>query len=148
MILWTRKPTEDTPIALRYFSIAIGVAIVHFLSGVDILVDQHALSTTPLSFMSFLIGDHLIVAAALMVTALMAVVPFLAPKPTHLLFMIMVCPQQFILLSHFISVAIALISGQYPDGYTPAGGTYFIFADQAWLLMIVILHTLEYIETL
>ena len=75
--------------------------------------------------MSFLLGSHYAVAIILIVTALMAVVPFLLAKPTHLLFMAMVAPQQMILLSHFVSVAIALISGHYPDGYVPAGGGVF-----------------------
>lgn len=149
MILWKAKTAEPASLNLRYFSIAIGAAAVHFLSGLDILVgDGSVLATTPLFFMSFLLGSHYAVAAILIFTALMAVVPFLMTKPTHLLFMAMVAPQQMLLLSHFVSVAIALISGHYPDGYVPAGGAYFIFADQAWLLMIVALHTAEYIEAL
>ena len=31
---------------------------------------------------------------------------------------------------------------------SPSGGSAFIFADQIWLLMVVIVHTLEYIEAL
>jgi hypothetical protein len=41
-----------------------------------------------------------------------------------------------------------VIAGHYPDGYVPAGGSFFIFAGQAWLLMIVMFHTAEYIESL
>ena len=41
-------------LVLRYFSIAIGVSIVHFLSGIDILISENAavLQTTPLAFLN------------------------------------------------------------------------------------------------
>jgi hypothetical protein len=78
----------------------------------------------------------------------MAVAPFLRRPPTRSFFMAMVAPQQALLLSHLVSVMFAVITGRYPDGYAPAGGSFFIFADQSWLLMIVIFHTAEYIESL
>lgn len=62
--------------------------------------------------------------------------------------MLLILPQQCLLLLHFVSAATAILSGQYHDGYVPNGGAAFIFADQIWLLMVVIVHTLEYIEAL
>ena len=41
-----------------------------------------------------------------------------------------------------------IISGHYHDGYVPDGGSAFIFADQIWLLMVVVVHTFEYVEAL
>ena len=49
---------------------------------------------------------------------------------------------------HFVSAVLATMAGHYHDGYVPSGGTAFIFADQIWLLMVVVVHTLEYIEAL
>jgi hypothetical protein len=44
--------------------------------------------------------------------------------------------------------SVSIMTGHYHDGYVPNGGSAFIFADQIWLLMVVIVHTLEYIEAL
>jgi hypothetical protein len=49
---------------------------------------------------------------------------------------------------HFVSAVTTIVSGQYPDGYIPAGGSAFILADQIWLLTIVAAHTFEYVESL
>ena len=49
---------------------------------------------------------------------------------------------------HFVSAGVSIMAGHYHDGYVPNGGSAFIFADQIWLLMVVIVHTLEYIEAL
>ena len=57
-------------------------------------------------------------------------------------------PQQILLLAHFASAFLAIMFGQYPDGYTRDGGSAFIFVDQVWLLMVVVLHTFECIEAL
>ena len=57
-------------------------------------------------------------------------------------------PQQCLLLMHFVSAVMSIMAGHYHDGYAPNGGSAFIFADQIWLLMVVVVHTLEYIEAL
>jgi hypothetical protein len=43
---------------------------------------------------------------------------------------------------------VTIVSGQYPDGYIPVGGSAFILTDQIWLLAIVVAHTFEYVESL
>jgi hypothetical protein len=74
--------------------------------------------------------------------------PYLMLQPRRIWFMLLILPQQCLLLMHFVSAAIAIISGHYHDGYVPDGGSAFIFADQIWLLMVVVVHTFEYIEAL
>ena len=69
-------------------------------------------------------------------------------KPPHGVFMALLLPQQCLLLMHFVSAVTTIVSGQYPDGYIPAGGSAFILADQIWLLTIVAAHTFEYVESL
>lgn len=136
---------------LRCFSIALGVAIVHLLSGIDIFVGRgmaHVVSTTPLAYLHHLVGHPYYVAVILIGTALLAVVPFAVSKPSHLFFMLMIGPQQLLLLTHLVSAVTAIATGTYPDGYAPAGGSMFIFADQSWLLMVIVLHSLEYLVTL
>ena len=77
----------------------------------------------------------------------MAVIPFMWPTANRWAFMVLLAPQQILLLSHLMSIEMALFSGHYADGYIPKGGAYFIFADQIWLLMVIAFHTLEYAET-
>jgi hypothetical protein len=143
------EPEETTGINLRFFSIAIGVAIVHFFSGVVILINAEALHTTPLSLLAQLLSERsLAISVVLIVTSVSAVLPFVLNTKNHWLFVLLVAPQQILLLAHFMSAFLAIMSGQYPDGYAPNGGSAFIFVDQAWLLMVVVLHTFEYIEAL
>ena len=143
------EPEETTGINLRFFSIAIGVAIVHFSSGVIILINAKALHTTPLSLLAQVLSEKSwAISFVLIATSILAVLPFVLKTKSHWLFVILVASQQILLLAHFMSAFLAIMSGQYPDGYAPDGGSAFIFVDQAWLLMIVVLHTFEYIEAL
>ena len=140
-------------------TIAIGVAIVHFFTGLDILFGGGAavLITTPLAFFSKLFDSLIPPVAAIshanmmamvfIIAALMAVISFLRLAASPWLFMLLLAPQQLLLLSHLMSIQAALFAGQYADGYVPKGGSFFIFADQIWLLMIILIHTREYVKT-
>jgi hypothetical protein len=82
----------------------------------------------------------------LIMTAVLAIIPYLMREPRRRSLLIL--PQQCLLLMHFVSAGVAIMDGHYHDGYVPNGGSAFIFADQIWLLMVVVVHTLEYIEVL
>ena len=84
----------------------------------------------------------------LIATSILAALPFVLKPKNHFVFIFLLAPQQVLLLAHFTSAFLAIMFGQYPDGYTPDGGSAFIFVDQVWLLMVVVLHTFEYIEAL
>jgi hypothetical protein len=138
-----------TDVALRFFSIAVGVAAVHFCSGVVILINAKALHTTPLSLLAHVLSERSWATSfVLIVTSILAVLPFVLKTKNHLVFVLLIAPQQILLLVHFMSAFLAIMFGQYPDGYAPDGGSAFIFVDQVWLLMVVVLHTFEYIEAL
>jgi hypothetical protein len=143
------QPEETTDVTLRFFSIAIGVAIVHFSSGVVILINAKALHTTPLSLLAHVLSERSwAISFVLMATSILAALPFILRTKNHLVFMLLIAPQQILLMAHFTSAFLAIMLGQYPDGYAPDGGAAFIFVDQMWLLMVVVLHTFEYIEAL
>ena len=143
------QPEEATKVTPRFFSIAVGVAAVHFLSGIVILINAKALHTTPLSLLSYVLSERpWAISFVLIATSILAVLPFVLKPQNHLVFMLLVAPQQILLVAHFASAFLAIMFGQYPDGYTPDGGSAFIFVDQVWLLMVVVLHTFEYIEAL
>jgi hypothetical protein len=52
------QPEETTDVTLRFFSIAIGVAIVHFSSGVVILINAKAFHATCLCWLMFYRKGH------------------------------------------------------------------------------------------
>jgi hypothetical protein len=132
----------------RRFVVPLAVATAHAISGVAILTGAHsAMHTTPLYILGLLVND-ITAALILIVTALLAVIPYLMWKPSHLVFMTLLLPQQCLLLMHFVSAVVTIVSGQYPDGYMPVGGSSFILTDQIWLLAIVGAHTFEYVESL
>ena len=143
------QPEEATEVTLRFFSIALGVATVHFFSGIVILINAKALHTTPLSLLSYVLSERpWAISFVLIATSILAALPFVLKPKNHFVFIFLLAPQQVLLLAHFTSAFLAIMFGQYPDGYTPDGGSAFIFVDQVWLLMVVVLHTFEYIEAL
>ena len=132
----------------RRHVVPLAVAAAHAISGVAILAGAHSvMQTTPLYILGLLVNDPT-AAIILIVTAVLAVIPYLMRKPPHVVFMALLLPQQCLLLMHFVSAVTTIVSGQYPDGYIPAGGAAFILADQIWLLTIVAAHTFEYVELL
>ena len=59
----------------------------------------------------------------------------------------MVVPQQVVLLVQAIGVCFAIWKGAYPDGYVPAttlsASRWFIFSDQAPLLVLCLPHAVD-----
>ena len=143
-------PTQGaTSIELRHFFVTPGVAAAHALSGAAIFAGADSvLKTTPLYILGLIVQNPINVAFILVITAVLAVIPYLMREPRRSWFMLLILPQQCLLLMHFVSAGVAIMVGHYHDGYIPAGGSAFIFADQIWLLMVVVVHTFEYIEAL
>jgi hypothetical protein len=136
-------------IELRHFFVTPGVAAAHALSGVAIFAGaESVLKTTPLYLLGLIVQNPIYVAFILIITAVLAITPYFMRKPPRSWFMLLILPQQCLLLMHFVSAGVAIMAGHYHDGYVPNGGSAFIFADQIWLLMVVVVHTLEYIEAL
>jgi hypothetical protein len=135
-------------VELRHFFVTPGVAAAHALSGVAIFAGADSvLKRTPLYLLGLIVQNAIIAAIILIVTAVLAVIPYMIREPRRSWFMLLILPQQCLLLMHFVSAGVPIMAGHYHDGYVP-GGSAFIFADQIWLLMGVIVHTLEYIEAL
>jgi hypothetical protein len=135
---------------LHHFFVTPGVASAHALSGFAILAGaESVLKTTPLYILGLIVRHPSTAAFILIVASVLAITPYLMREPRRRWFMMLVLPQQCLLLMHFVSAVIAIMVGHYHDGYVPSGGSAFIFADQIWLLMVVVVvHTLEYIEVL
>lgn len=137
------------PLELRYFSIPLGVALAHTVTAACILLGGlPTLLTTPLSTLSYLVGNPYWIAAILIATSILAAIPYFSMHGTRLRFMLLVAPQQILLLFHLIAVITAIYVGHYADGYVPVGGSFFIATDQVWLLSVILFHTLEYSEVI
>jgi hypothetical protein len=54
----------------------------------------------------------------------------------------MFAPQQVLLILQIVAISFALIFGEYPDGYRPVGGAWFILADQVWAFLLAVSHSL------
>jgi hypothetical protein len=147
----TVMPTQETTnmTELRHFFVTPGVAAAHALSGLAIFAGaESVLKTTPLYLLGLVVQNPINVAFILIIASILAIIPYCMREPRRSWFMLLILPQQCLLLMHFVSAGVSIMAGHYHDGYVPNGGSAFIFADQIWLLMVVIVHTLEYIEAL
>ena len=136
---------------LRYFTVGAAVAIIHLVTGLTLWLGNatYALHTTPINFISNIFGNSPItVGSVMIITALLALIPFLSDRPRRGALIALIFPQQILLFLHLFSIIAALISGHYPDGYVPQGGSVFIFIDQLWLLTVIFWHSMEYWATL
>lgn len=129
---------------LRFFTLAIGVAIAHFVSGILIITGGKSVAkTVPLALLGDLCDNVYVLGTSLIVASIFAVWAFLGER-SRLKTLLMLAPQQFILALSLLSAMVAIITGTYSDGYVPVGGWLFISADQIWLITMCFWHTIEY----
>jgi hypothetical protein len=136
------------PIETKILFVGLLVGIAHIISGIAVMVTPEVLSVTPLASLVHL-ADWLeytkggFVAAVLLGTGIMAVIGaqlnLALPRKVHALLFL---PQQVLLLLAVWTITIALIEGQYPDGYIPQGGAWFILTDQIWTWLLATSHTI------
>ena len=120
MALHFLRKKSDDDIDRRHV-VPLAVAAAHAISGVAILAAAHGvMQTTPLYILGLLVNDPT-AASILIVTALLAVIPYLMRKPTRFVFMTLLLPQQCLLLMHFVSAVTTIASGQYPRWLYPCG---------------------------
>jgi hypothetical protein len=125
--------------------VAMLVGLAHIVSGIAVLAAPAAMEVTHLSMITYLISlvgwGGGAVGSILIFAGFMAVVGasiIALPRVAHgLLFL----PQQILLLVQIWSIAIALNAGQYPDGYHPEGGAWFILTDQIWAFILAVTHS-------
>jgi hypothetical protein len=94
------QPANNT-IELRHFFVTPGVAAAHALSGVAIFAGADSvLKTTPLYILGLIVHNPIDVAFILVITAVLAVIPYLMLQPRRIWFMLLILPQQCLLLMH------------------------------------------------
>lgn len=139
-----------TPVNLRFFTIAVLVAISHLAIGLMVWLGnvEPALHTTQMDLISKIFNyNPMTVGLVFAISAIMAAIPFIETYPRRR-GLLLVIPQQVILLIQAVSILLALWNGHYPDGYVPKSGSNFIFVDQLMLLTLIVWHTLEYYLTM
>lgn len=135
------------PVETKTLFVGLLVGLAHIASGVAVLIDPAALNVTPLEFLArlaFSLGYTRggFAGVLLLLAGIMAVIAsgrgMGASRVTRA---VLFAPQQILLLLQLASIAAALVSGKYPDGYVPEGGRWFIAADQAWAWILAVSHS-------
>ena len=113
---------------MRLFTVAIAVAVIHFSTGLILLTDvPAALRTTPLAVISAIFNwNESAVAAALILSAILSVVPFLIRQPKRAAVVLCILPQQAILVTHLVSALIAIYTGTSPMAMYQRRGPFLL----------------------
>jgi hypothetical protein len=124
------------------------IGLIHIVGGAAVLFAREAAFVSQLSGLMLLLGPRPIpIALGLILVGVLAVAAellVLSPKTRVL----MVAPQQIVLLIQALGISVAAWHGAYPDGYVPVSGDWwasfwFIIGDQAAVLLLCLSHTFE-----
>ena len=134
-------------IETKILFVAMLVGLAHIASGAAVLVDPASLNVTPLEILARLArgagytkGD---LAGLVLLTAgiLATIGASRGVHATRRARIALFALQEALLILQIVSIMIALITGVYPDGYAPAGGRWFIAADQSWAWVLAVSHS-------
>ncbi|HZB30741.1 MAG TPA: hypothetical protein VE465_11305 [Streptosporangiaceae bacterium] len=124
------------PVAIIWCAIAL-----HLLWGCLLLINDRALGATALHAFGGM--PRLITAVILFGVAAMAAVGVVWDGPRTLTLALML-PQQAVLSISAMSAVTAVIDGRYGDGVPRPW--YFILADQAPVILTMVLHTIAVVQ--
>ena len=134
-----------TELEIKTLLIALLVGIAHLVSGILVFVHPTAALATPTAMLTAIansldmfgtgaIGLVLIVAGAMAIIGS----TFSFARHVHVTLFV---PQEILLLLQLYSISVSLIVGQYPDGYVPPDGAWFILTDQIWAFILAVSHS-------
>jgi hypothetical protein len=122
----------------RTLAVTTLVGIAHILCGIAVLAQPLALDVTPLSTLEHIVARPRDAGLLLLGVGILAIFARGMSLKTCVL---MLLPQQVLLLFQLWSISEVLVTGTYPDGYAPIGGAWFTLADQAWTWLLTVAHT-------
>lgn len=123
----------------------ITAIVVHSIWGILLLFSSAPLHTTPLAESPS--SNRFLASFIYLGSSLLASLSFVFRRlETNILGLLMVIPQQYLLMLSAFTGVLCGIRGQYPDGYVPAGGALFIWSDQAWAIVGMFAHTLSLLD--
>jgi hypothetical protein len=89
-------------VELRHFFVTPGVAAAHTFSGLAIFAGaESVLKTTPLYILGVIVQNPIIVAFILIITSVLAIIPYLVREPRRRWFMLLILRQQFFVVNAF-----------------------------------------------
>jgi hypothetical protein len=104
-----------------------------------------AIKHVPLLPLGFFLAPELNLAAALLLVSGMAIYAMHARRLSHHVVCALLLPQQSLLVITMLGAIVAVIRGQYADGYVPVpsgGSAWFILADQVLRIALAPAYTL------
>jgi hypothetical protein len=122
------------------------VGLAHIASGIAVLFEPSSLNVTPLASLRHLIewtsATSAAAGIALLIAGIAAVVAsrLWIPIPNEWR-MIFFAPQQLLLLGMIWTIGHSVVTGIYPDGYSPQGRGWFIESDQIWAFILAVNHS-------
>lgn len=124
------------PVAIIWCAVAL-----HLLWGCLLLIDDQALGATSIS--AFAGIPRLVIAVLFFTVAAMATAGLIRRRRTWLS-LAMLLPQQAVLSVSAVSAIVAVIYSRYGDGVERPW--HFILADQAPMILTVVLHTIAVVQ--
>ena len=124
------------------------IGLIHIIGGVAVLVAPQAAYVSQLSGPMMVLPYPIVIAVGLILVGAMAVAARLL-KMSERTRVVLIAPQQIVLLIQLMGVGVAAWNGAYPDGYIPVPGNWwasfwFILGDQAALVVLCLSHTFEF----
>jgi hypothetical protein len=114
------------------------VGIAHIVCGLIVLYLPGAIEVTQLNGIYDLTGSARSGAYLLILAGVLAI---MARSFGFVTCVVLLVPQQFLLVLQIWSISVVLATGVYPDGYAPVGGAWFILTDQIWPWLLTISHS-------
>jgi hypothetical protein len=129
-------------VEVKTLAVTTLVGLAHIVSGLTAFLVPAALYVTPLAGFAdltryFGVEDHF--ACAILIAV--GVLAVFASQTAFAYRVLLLMPQQVLLLIQIWSITVALSTGAYPDGYIPTGGGAFILNDQIWPWLLTIAHS-------
>ena len=133
-------------VELKTLSVAFLVGLAHLLAGIAVVVEPAALLVAPFASLrdvEIALGfDAPVAGAVMMVAGAMAMAGVSNSfYGSRALACVLLAPQQILLLLQLWSISVSLGRGQYPDGYIPVGGGWFLLTDQVFAFVLAVSHT-------
>ena len=145
---WLRTPASPFQRSWRRNWIILSGVIVHAGYGVVLLFSSAPLHVSALAALAT--APQYVVAGIYLGASFLALLPIAFPRlDMRFIGVLYVLPQQWLMMSCFWIIGVAIYRGQYPDGYVPLryGNPHlFILQDQLLTLINIAVHTCSVLD--
>jgi hypothetical protein len=118
------------------------VGMAHIICGIAVVFTPGALQVTPLvGLYDILIWAGYAPKLGAFILILVGLMAVYAANAKFAMRVTLLIPQQLLLFMQIWSISTVLVTGVYPDGYMPTGGSWFILTDQIWPWLLTASHS-------